>query len=364
MLNRRALLRTGSLAAAAAALGPSAAWAEIGAPAYLAATKESSGAHHLVGLDADGRELFRLPLPGRGHAAAAHPTRVEAVAFERRPGHYALVIDCAEGRETARLAAPEGRRFYGHGVFSADGALLYTTENAYEIGEGRIGVWDAADGYRRIGEMASGGVGPHDATLSPDGARLIVANGGLQTHPESGRAILNLPDMRPNLSMLDASSGALLTMFEPPAQWRMSSIRHLAQRADGLIAAALQWQGGPLETPPLLALARPGADALSFHAAPTDLQRRTRGYAGSVAFSGDGSQVAFTAPKGGLALSFDAETGAHVDSVFASDVCGAAAAAEGFLFTTGEGRVLAFCGGAAEERSVATGAYDNHLVAL
>ncbi len=303
-------------------------------------------------------------MPGRGHAAAAHPARPEAVAFARRPGAFALVIDCAEGRETARLAPPDGRRFYGHGVFSADGALLYTTENAYESGEGRIGVWSANDGYRRVGEVASAGVGPHDVVLSPDGARLIVANGGIRTHPESGRAKLNLPEMRPNLAYLDATTGAVLDVFEPPEALRMNSIRHLAVRPDGLVVAALQWEGGPLETPPLLAMSRPEDDGLRFVSAPADIQRETRNYAGSVGFSGDGALVAITAPRGGVALLFDAENGGYVGSVRAGDICGVAPARGGFVFTTGAGGVIQWENGAPQELARSSDAFDNHLVAL
>ena len=46
-----------------------------------------------------------------------------------------------------------------------------------------IGVRDAQDGYRQIGELPSDGIGPHEATLMPDGKTLVVANGGIRTHP-------------------------------------------------------------------------------------------------------------------------------------------------------------------------------------
>ena len=133
----------------------------------------------LLGLTEAGDETFRLRLPDRGHAAAAHPSRPEAVAFARRPGTFALVIDCAEGREVARLHSPEDRHFYGHGAFTPDGGLLFTTENAIADGTGRLGIWDARDGYRRIGEISSGGTGPHEVRLMPDGR---AAGGGERRH--------------------------------------------------------------------------------------------------------------------------------------------------------------------------------------
>ncbi len=351
MATRRAILA----GLAGAALAPGAGWASAGAPAFLAAAKRADGAYRLVGLDAAGGVAFDLPLPERGHAAAAHPSRPEAVAFARRPGTFALVIDCATGREAARLESPEGRHFYGHGAFSADGALLWAAENDYEAARGVIGVRDAARGYERIGEFPTHGVGPHDVKLMPDGA-LVVANGGIETHPASGRAKLNLPTMRPNLAFL-GQDGALLDLVELEPDLHLASIRHLALREDGLVAFAMQWEGDETEAPALLGLVRRG-EAPRLLEAPEPYAWRMRGYAGSVAFSGDGARIAITGPRGGLALVFDAETGGFLHAVEAADICGAAPAGAGLLFTTGDGRILG------ESRSLAAAAlaFDNHLV--
>lgn len=344
--------------AAALGLAPTVGWAAAGSPAYLAAAGLADGRFALLGLAKDGAEVFRLPLPARGHAAAAHPERPEAVAFARRPGRYALVIDCAAGRVTVELAPPPGRAFQGHGAFSADGRTLFTTETVAE-GRGLIGIWDAAAGYRRIGETPSGGVGPHEILLTPDGARLAVANGGIAT--ESGsRTPLNLATMRPNLAWLDASSGALTTRIETPEALRLNSLRHLAVGSDGTLATALQWEGAAIDAPPLLALHRPGADALEFRAAPPELQRRTRNYAGSVAISRDGGSVALTAPRGGLMLVFDVAGGA-VQEIRSPDLCGVACSGDGFAFTTGAGTFGRDNAFAVVHAGVA---FDNHLVAV
>ena len=94
-MQRRAFLAT-----LAAACAPRLTWAEVGSPAFLAAGKEGEG-FVLHGLSAAGQSLFQIALPGRGHAAAAHPTRAEAVAFARRPGTFALVLDCGTGDDPA-----------------------------------------------------------------------------------------------------------------------------------------------------------------------------------------------------------------------------------------------------------------------
>ncbi len=362
------ITRRGFLAGAgtglAATLAPGASWAEIGDPAYLAAARDAAGAYRLVGLDRAGGRVFDLPLPGRGHAGAAHPARAEAVFFARRPGTFALVVDCGAGRVAAELSSPRGRHFYGHGAFSANGKTLYTCENDYEAGEGRIGVWDAAYGYVRLGEVASCGIGPHEIALMPDGETLAIANGGLRTHPASGREKLNIPTMAPNLSYLRAADGAPLATVEPPAELHLNSLRHLAVAPDGLVAIAAQWEGAPEDGVPLLALHRPGAAALGFAEADPLSLRAMRGYAGSVAFDGAGLRAAITGPRGGLLMAWDGE-GAPAGEWRRADVCGIAAAAEGWTATDGLGGVTALGPDLSVRGSTSCPlAWDNHIVSV
>ncbi|MEM6390054.1 MAG: DUF1513 domain-containing protein [Pseudomonadota bacterium] len=354
MTTRRAFL--GGLLAASAAPGLS--WADAGSPAFLAAALGPDGGYRLYGIAAGGDLIFWQPLPGRGHAAAAHPDRPEAVAFARRPGTFALVIDCVSGETSATLESPAGRHFYGHGAFSLDGTRLYTSENNTETLEGVIGIWETR-GYRRIGEFASGGIGPHEIKRRPGSDILVVANGGIATHPESGRSKLNLPTMRANLSHLSAE-GAVLDRVELPEAMRLNSIRHIDVRADGLVAAAMQWQGDELAAPPLLALARAGEGLRLVHA-PEPIHRRQRGYVGSTAFSGDGAQVGITSPRGDLMLVFDAETEAYESFSRLRDVSGIAPDARGLMVTTGTGQVgLAGVDGAMTHHMGLQ--FDNHLV--
>jgi hypothetical protein len=354
MVSRRRLLA----GLAASSLLPSASWASVGTPAFLSAARARDGRFLLTGLTEAGEISFTIPLPARGHAAAAHPTRAEAVAFARRPGTFALALDCRDGTVLARLEAPEGRHFYGHGAFSPDGARLFTTENDYEGGLGLIGIWDVTAGYKRLGEFSSGGVGPHDMRLMPDGQSLVVANGGIETHPDMGRAKLNLPTMAPNLTYLDLSGNVLETVTLPPALHK-NSIRHLALHADGTVALAMQWQGAETATPPLLGLHRRGGDITLLHA-PERLHRALEGYAGSVALAGDGQAVAITSPRGGVLHVFDLPSGSFRAAHQAEDVCGIGAAPAGFFLTTGTGAVGAL-GTALRHHPLQ---FDNHLVPI
>ncbi len=355
MTGRRAFL----VGLMAAGFCPRPTWAEAGSPALLSAAQTMGGDYVLCGLDGAGRVLFELPLPERGHAAAAHPDLAVAVAFARRPGRFALVIDCVSGQETARLDAPAGRHFYGHGAFSADGALLFTTENDFEAARGIIGIWDARRGYRRIGEFASDGVGPHEIRLMPDGLSLVVANGGIETHPDTGRSKLNLPTMRPNLRFLSLD-GKVLHRVELDAEMHRNSIRHLAVAPEGRVGFAMQWQGDVVEAPPLLGLVSPDKK-LTLAEPGLAAQARMRGYAGSVAMSPDG-EVAITSPVGGQVQVFDAVTGALKRESAQRDVCGVAWAGGGFVLTTGIGEVWHE---EARKPAATHGLHwDNHLVPL
>lgn len=357
MPNRRSVL-AGLLATG---LCPTASWADVGNPRYLSAAKRPDGAYMLCGLSSEGALVFEIPLAGRGHAAAAHPTKPMAVAFARRPGTFAVVLDCSTGRETAQLSAPQGRHFYGHGTFSGDGDLLFTTENDYDAARGVVGVWDVQAGFQRIDEFPSGGVGPHDVKLLPENRGLIVANGGIETHPETGRAKLNIPSMRPNLSIV-GFNGQQTDLIELDPELRKNSIRHLAVNNEGDVAFAMQWQGDVSELPPLLGIwsADGHLDLLS----PATNQKRASmwGYAGSIAFSLDDSQVAITSPRGGRAHVFDSRTGELLFETVLSDACGIAGRAEGFVLTSGNGDLCIYDGTGTKRVSQHQRGWDNHLI--
>lgn len=357
MATRRGFM-TGLLASG---LIPRPGWADAGDPAYLAAARLGDGSYALCGLDQSGTTIFTRPLPARGHAAAAHPARPEAVAFARRPGTFGMVIDCRNGQVLTRLEAPQGRHFYGHGIFTRDGSLLFTPENDYEVGQGRIGVWDVARGYARVGDFSSEGIGPHDIHLLPNADVLVVANGGIETHPESGRTKLNLPTMAPSLTYLDLS-GQVLEAVELPHKAHKNSIRHLAVRADGLVAFGMQWQGGP-DVPPLVGLHRYG-NTVQLLKAPDAAHHQMKGYVGSIAFSGNGAQVAVTSPRGGVVQVFAAQDGTFQQAITAPDACGLSAHRAGFMITAGTGHVSLWHDGQFKPLQDAALQFDNHLVAL
>jgi hypothetical protein len=344
----------------AASLVPRPTWADVGSPSYLSAAARPDGSYVLCGIRADLNVLFQIPLPARGHAAAAHPTKPEAVAFARRPGTFAIVIDCKSGTSKATLMAPKGRHFYGHGVFSADGDWLYTTENDFEAGEGRIGVWDVTSGYKRMAEFSSGGVGPHDIKRLPNTDILVVANGGIDTHPDSGRTKLNIPTMRPNLTYI--TDGNIVDTAELDAALHKNSIRHLALSSTGQVAFGMQWQGDT-DASGLVGTHRQGEPARVLEI-PRKQFRDMQGYVGSIAYSADGATIAATSPRGGVIHTYDVQSGTFLQSYTAPDASGVAPDETGFMVTSGVGMLQRIVGATDGAQTTHPLAWDNHLVSL
>ncbi|MEL6294713.1 MAG: DUF1513 domain-containing protein [Pseudomonadota bacterium] len=343
-----------------ASLTPTLGWADVGNPIALSAALRPDGQHVLVGLTAAGAITFEIPLPARGHAAAAHPDVAEAVAIARRPGTFAKVIDCARGAVIQTLHAPQGRHFYGHGAFSSDGTLLFTPENNIATGQGWIGVWDRSAGYKRLDSFTSAGIGPHEILRLPNGL-LAVANGGIRTHPSTGRDKLNLDTMRPNLVLFDAS-GQLTDFAELPADLHQNSLRHIAAARDNTVVCGFQWQGDPFDAPPLVALYT-GDGTLSQAQMDDTALFGLDGYIGSVSAFGN-DHYAASAPRGNTTFVFDA-AGAQTGAVRATDVCGLCAAPQDTcVVTDGTGRVHWLRDNTLTQIATHPLAFDNHLVAL
>ncbi len=335
-------------------------WADAGMPAYLSAAATPNGTYVLCGLSSSLDILFRIPLPARGHAAAAHPNRPEAVAFARRPGTFAVVIDCVSGKEEARLTAPKGRHFYGHGAFSSSGDWLFTTENDFEAGRGRVGVWDVAAGYTRVAEFDSGGIGPHDIKRMPNSDMLVIANGGIDTHPDTGRTKLNIATMQSNLSYIE--DGVVIETARLTAEHQKNSMRHLAVNPSGDVAIGMQWQGDSV-APALIARHKLGRDII-YAALSEDLLRALNGYIGSIAYAQDGTSIGATSPRGNIIDTYRADDMSLSGRSTITDVCGIASSATGFALTTGTG-TLGFYGARHPTlRRPAHQVWDNHLIVV
>lgn len=321
----------------------------------------AAGPHHrhlLAAVDGDGGPVWQLPLPARGHDIAIRPTGTDLALFGRRPGDYLWVVDRQTGALLRPIAPPTNRVLCGHGVYSADGRRLFTSENDFPHGRGCIGVYAADAKYKRIAELPSHGVGPHELVMLSDGHTLLIANGGILTHPDSGRAKLNLDRMDPNLAWVDSRDGRLLHHWRPPADWHQLSVRHLDVNQRGAIAVAMQYQGTADQHPPLIALLQQNGIGRLL-VAPDPIQGELRNYCGSVRWSRDGAYFAVSSPRGGRVTEW-AVDGTFIRQYRQTDACGIVADEQGFWVSDGGGRLRHY---PSSDRGLAFGnlRWDNHL---
>ena len=283
------------------------------------------------------------PCRGAGIPSPSAPARGEAVLLARRPGRFARAIALTRGSVAHRFAAPPDRHFQGHGAFGGDGRLLYASENDFDGERGVVGVYDAENGYRRVGELPSHGIGPHALLTLPDGEILVVANGGILTRPDRPRIKLNLPTMAPSLCHIDRRDGRLLRELRLAPDLHRLSIRHLAVGAGGAVAVAMQYEGPTGDLVPLVALHRGGSGALRPLAAPAAVWRAMKHYCGGICFDSGGRTIAVSAPRGHVVVFWDAGSGACLSSVRLADGCGVAPGVRPgtFLASGGNGDVVA-----------------------
>ncbi len=315
---------------------------------FVTTGRDADGAFHAAILDECGQIAANTPLPARGHDAAIHPQKRESVVFARSPGRFAIAFGPDRLEPPMAFKTRDDRHFCGHGTYSPEGILLYATENAFETGEGVISIRDATDGYRQVGEFSSYGIGPHDLALLGDGRTLVIANGGIATHPDSGDRVLNAMSMAPSLVYIDRQSGSVIerhTLDEPLTNL---SIRHLAVGPGDMVFFGCQHKGSRRAEPPLVGRHKLGRKP-EFLRAPTSSHRAMRGYVASVAVDASGTVVAASAPHGNRVTYWDVATGAYLGHTALNDSAGIARMSRPgqFLLTGGEGDLLA--GGPATE---------------
>ena len=355
LIDRRHFLKAAG-AAFCAGLSPQAAFALSRSDAvYATGIRKPDRSFALALMSERGDFITEIALPDRIHGLTVSTASNRVAAFARRPGTFILVV-CPDGSDAPVIvsAAPD-RHFYGHGVFSADGALLYASENDFENRRGVVGIYDARDHFRRLGEFPSYGIGPHDLTVSADGRFLVAANGGIETHPDFGRTKLNLDHMEPSLALIDVASGGLVERHTLPQSLCQLSTRHLAVGNSDRVWFACQYEGPRNALPPLAGHFAPG-EALAFAALPDAVTIGLGNYVGAIAFNPRDGLIGLASPKGeGLIVQLDEKTGRLEGTETMAAAAGIAPAVHGFAVGTYDGRFLA------RQHDVA---FDQHIVRL
>lgn len=338
-------------------------------PLYLASRADGDRGFRVAAFDSAGAIRFDLPIPSRGHAFAVQPGHRLAVHVARRPGRWAVVVDLTRKAVTRVIRSPDNRHYYGHGVFAPDGRLLYLAENDFEARRGVVGVYDATDGFRRVGELPTHGVGPHEVRLLSDGRTLVAANGGVATVPSAPRVKLNVPTMEPSLTFVDRTDGKLLRKIGLPASLHRLGIRHIAVNRDNRVAFAMQYEGPRGDTVPLIGTCGPDTAAARLFEAPRAPIEAMRLYTGAIEFDASGELVAASSPRGGVITVWEVASGRSVGIYRIADTCGIAPApgTGRFVASDGRGRLWTIDAIKDEQRSIPVHlagrvAWDNHLI--
>lgn len=340
MLSRRCFLTLSSLFMATTPTWASLVNGENKTDLYAAAFSSSKTAHHFGVFDSNGALVWQTDLPERAHAPVVHPTRTVIGIVARRPGFFMNFYDVSNGKKILSIQPEKDHHFYGHALFTQDGKRLITQENHFPTGQGKIVIrrWPEAN---IIARYSSNGIGPHESVLTKDNV-LIIANGGLKTHPHNDREILNLDTMAPNVTYLSLVNGKVLNQASNNPEHHQLSIRHLDVNKDGQVALGFQYQGPVWDHVPLVGLSMINSEKIEYLPMPESVRMRFKQYCGSVCFDESGDLLAISTPRGGFVAYWHVPSRSFIGIDNCRDVCGIAATGNTneFFLTNGLGQQL------------------------
>lgn len=302
----------------------------------LSAFEDARGDQYVGGLSLQDEHVFGARVPMRAHGCAVHPTDPNRVLFfARRPGTQAFELDRATMKARTVFTTDSGRHLAGHGTYSANGDLIFTPEHDFERARGVVVVRDART-FAVVGEIDTKGIDPHEVAWLPDHRSLLVANGGIMTHPRSFRRKLNIPTMDPSLCVIDAESG------ECKEQWRLPdhllSIRHVSMTSSGITAVGLQYEGKKEQVPGIVALyrpAEPGKQAqFRLLTAPAEETARFQAYVASIAISEAHDLITAACPYGGGVACWSLRDERYLGFIAASETYGLSRLADGSILAS------------------------------
>ena len=312
-------------------------------PVRLAAAGENAGGFEIGVLAPQARGVLAAlqltAVPTRAHGLLPQPDGT-VLAVASRPGDWLMRWSPAGGKPVQWQWADAGRAFNGHVIASPGGKRLYASETDLETGAGLDGVRDARSLVKQA-EWPTFGIDPHELIwdrTDPAHPALLVANGGVPTRLETGRAKLDLAGMDSSLVKLDAANGA------QRGQWRLAdrrlSLRHLVWQGTfnagdrPILGIALQAEHDAdalKNRAPVLALFD-GRSPTAFEALPS-----FAGYGGAICAVQDGWAVGCPRAHGIALFGTD---GAWRELVALSNACAVASAQENGYWAAGQNEAL------------------------
>lgn len=307
---------------------------------YASAYSINRKEHYFGVFDGDGEMVWSTSLTDRAHAPLIHPNQSIIGIVARRPGYFIDFFNVSNNQRIKRIEPSKDHHFYGHALFTNDGSHLITQENHFPTGQGKIFVREWPSG-EIIQSFSSNGIGPHESVFL-DQQVLVIANGGLMTHPDNDRDILNLDTMKPNVTYLSLNDGRVLNQSVHNNDLHQLSIRHLDVNQQGAVALGFQYQGDIWDQVPLVGLSRVNQAHIEYLPIPEDVRVRFKQYCGSVCFDKSGEVLAVSTPRGGLVAYWHVNSKTFLGIENCRDVCGLIGTdnAHEFLLTSGTGTQL------------------------
>lgn len=326
---------------------------------FVSCCTAKNGDNFAAAFDRSGRLISTVAIPSRGHQVVTISHKPgHAYVIARRPETFLIEVDFKYGRIVNHTNTQHGQHFYGHGVVSQDGTKLYTSENDFKNQRGLVTVRDTSN-LAVINSYSSGGLGPHQLQLMPNQSHLVVANGGILTHPDTPRKKLNLDSMQPNLTYLSIDTGHILSQHHITNN--QLSIRHLDVANSGEVIIGLQSEGPKNAVHPLVLSHRYGQQLTPFFA-NNSVWRQMKGYTASVAIDNNQQVAAVTCPRANLVTYWDIKTHEFVSSQRISDGAGVYSFGNEFVVTSGKGHISSVS--TAKQHNLANHMplkWDNHL---
>jgi hypothetical protein len=267
-------------------------------------------------------QRFDLAFLAHGMTPSPHD-EARMVLFEKH-GPGGCVVDLREGAVVHTLVAGEGRQFYGHGVFSSDGALLFCTET--DLSDGYRGVIAVRDGkdFSDLGEFPSYGIAPHDCMLDRAGDVLVITNGGARIDHDGDGA-------PPNVAFVDVKTQALIESV-PPSNPRINT-GHLALGPADELAVVSAPREGLSQTADVGGVSVRGTSGpLRTAAEPAEIVGALVGETLSVAIHEPTRTVAATTPAAHYVTFWDLDSGELRGSLRVPEPRGVAVSLDGEAF--------------------------------
>jgi hypothetical protein len=312
-INRRRLLQNALVSTAAwpilansFAFGKS--QSRLSAGTYIAA-----GAQNARSVDANSHKNFvallnlqsmqkrLIEVPYGAHSIQQHPFRTHLlVAIPKEESSANIISNFNAASEVDLMPAADGNIFSGHGVFSPDGTLFFTSETDKATESGDIVVRDGAT-FKIKDRFKSGGSYPHEMHFVSKGNVLAVANGGFKFKHS-------------NLSFLDPTSGNVLGVKK--ASIDGPGIRHFTHDDSGhyVLGTWSRYDTDESKIAPIaeMLLGKPDSDDLSLITPSKEQQQLYKTNASqflSVFFHKPSRQVVITATSAAVVAVVDIFTG-------------------------------------------------------